>query len=127
MTLRIAVLGSTGSIGCSTLDVVAAHPDELAVVALVAGRNTALLAEQAARYQPALVSADLSLEREAFPPHTSILRGAEGLLAAATHPDGDLVVVATTGHVSIEPTIAALRAGKRIALANKETIVCAGE
>lgn len=127
MTVRIAILGSTGSIGCSTLDVVAAHPEELRVVALAAGRNAELLARQAAQYRPAFVSADIPLSREAFPESTEIGRGVDGLLAAATHPDVDLVVVATTGHVSIEPTLAALRAGKKVALANKETIVCAGE
>src|SRR5690349_17556014 len=123
MTVRIAILGSTGSIGCSTLDVVDAHPEKLRVVALAAGRNAELLAQQAARYRPALVSADISLSREVFPGATEIGQGADGLLAAVTHPDVDLVVVATTGHVSIEPTIAALRAGKKVALANKETIV----
>ncbi len=127
MTLRIAILGSTGSIGCSTLDVVEAHPERLRVVALAAGRNAELLAQQAARYRPVFVSADISLSRGAFPHKTEIGQGAEGLLTAATHPEVDLVVVATTGHVSIEPTLAALAAGKRVALANKETIVCAGE
>jgi 1-deoxy-D-xylulose-5-phosphate reductoisomerase len=127
MTLRIALLGSTGSIGCSTLDVVDAHPEKLSVVALAAGRNVDLLARQAARYHPALVSADVALAPGAMPDGTEVWQGMDGLLAAATHPDVDLVVVATSGHASIEPTLAALRAGKKIALANKESIVCAGE
>jgi 1-deoxy-D-xylulose-5-phosphate reductoisomerase len=127
MTVRIAILGSTGSIGCSTLDVVDAHPDELRVVALAAGRNSELLARQAARYRPAFVSADIPLAPAVLPERTEIGQGADGLLAAATRPDVDLVVVATTGHVSIGPTLAALGAGKKVALANKETIVCAGE
>lgn len=122
MPARIAILGSTGSIGRSTLEVVDAHPDKLAVVALAAGRNAALLHEQVARYRPSLVS--LEHPDAALP---SAVVGADGLMAAATHPDVDIVVVATSGHASIEPTLAALRAGKIVALANKETIVCAGE
>ncbi|MGI8857043.1 MAG: 1-deoxy-D-xylulose-5-phosphate reductoisomerase [Thermomicrobiales bacterium] len=127
MPLRLAILGSTGSIGQSTLEVVDAHPDKLQVVALAAGRNAALLREQTARYRPGLVSLDDGVAPEWRPAHTERLAGAEGLLAVATHPDADIVVVATSGHAAIEPTLAALRAGKVVALANKETIVCAGE
>ncbi len=127
MPLRLAILGSTGSIGRSTLEVVDAHPDRLRVVALAAGRNAALLREQTARYHPALVSLDDGVASEWRPIGTERLAGTEGLLAVATHPDADIVVVATSGHAAIEPTLAALRAGKVVALANKETIVCAGE
>ena len=133
--IRLAILGSTGSIGRSTLDVVAAHAHVrahsgapvLRVVALAAGRNADLLAQQAARFRPALVSADVPLDRAAFPDGMAVRQGAAGLMAAATHPDADLIVVATSGHASIAPTLAALDAGKKIALANKETVVCAGE
>lgn len=125
--IRLAILGSTGSIGRSTLDVVDAHADKLAVVALAAGRNAALLARQAARYRPAFISADVPLDRDGLPDGIAVMQGADGLMAVATHPDADLVVVATAGHASIAPTLAALAAGKQVAVANKETIVCAGE
>ncbi len=126
MSIRLAILGSTGSIGRSTLEVVDAHPDKLSVVALAAGRNAELLREQTARYHPTLVSLDTGSDHWRSE-GVERCAGAEGLHAAATHPDADIVVVATSGHASIEPTLAALRAGKIVALANKETIVCAGE
>ncbi len=127
--MKIALLGSTGSIGRSTLDVIDAHPDELTVVTLAAGRNIALLEAQIARYRPALVSVEHAADAAALTRTvgTGILSGDAGLMAAATHPDVDMVIVATSGHASIAPTIAALRAGKQVAMANKETIVCAGE
>lgn len=127
MPLRLAILGSTGSIGRSTLDVVDAHPDKLAVVALAAGRNAVLLRTQTARYRPTLVSLDEECATDWHPEGIERLSGIAGLCAAAMHPDADIVVVATSGHASIEPTLAALRAGKIVALANKEAIVCAGE
>lgn len=127
MPLRLAILGSTGSIGRSTLEVVDAHPDRLRVVALAAGRNAAVLREQTTRYRPNLVSLDDDAGADWRPAGIDRLAGADGLRAVATHPDADIVVVATTGHAAIEPTLAALRAGKIVALANKETIVCAGE
>lgn len=127
MPLRISILGSTGSIGRSTLEVVDAHPDRVQVVALAAGRNAALLREQTSRYRPALVSVDSGVDPDWQPVGVERLVGVDGLLAVATHPDADIVVVATSGHAAIEPTLAALRAGKIVALANKETIVCAGE
>jgi 1-deoxy-D-xylulose-5-phosphate reductoisomerase len=108
---RIAVLGSTGSIGTQTLEVLAAHPDLFEVVALAAGRNTTLLAEQAARFGLATTALDAS---------------AEDLAAIATRDDVDLVVVATGGIVSLGPVLAALAAGKVVATANKETLVAGG-
>ncbi len=127
--LRIALLGCTGSIGRSTLDVVEAHPDEVRVVALAAGRNLSLLNEQIARHRPTLVSVEREGDRAAIiaPEGADVCVGADGLMAAATYRDADVVVVATSGHASIAPTLAALDAGKIVALANKETIVCAGE
>jgi len=127
--LRIALLGSTGSIGRSTLDVIETHSDKVRVVALAAGRNLPLLNEQIARHHPALVSVAQAEDRGAViaSPGTTVMAEADGLMAAATHPDADIVVVATSGHASIAPTLAALDAGKIVALANKETIVCAGE
>ncbi|MHB8648288.1 MAG: 1-deoxy-D-xylulose-5-phosphate reductoisomerase [Thermomicrobiales bacterium] len=127
MPLRLAILGSTGSIGRSTLEVVDAHPERLAVVALAAGRNAPLLRAQTERYRPSLVSLGADSTDDWWPDGAERCTGAAGLRAAATHPDADIVVVATAGHAGIEPTLAALRAGKIVALANKETIVCAGE
>lgn len=117
--VRIAVLGSTGSIGTQTLDVVAAHPDRFRIVALAAARNEALLRDQADRFgvsQICLYNGKMD----------GALAGAEGLVELATRPDVDLVVVATTGAAGWEPTLAAIQAGKQVALANKEALVMAG-
>ncbi len=127
MPIRLAILGSTGSIGRSTLEVVDAHPDELSVVALAAGRNAASLRAQTERYRPTLVSLDDDSATDWRPDGVERFVGTAGLHAAATHPDADIIIVATSGHASIEPTLAALRAGKIVALANKEAIVCAGD
>ncbi|MGH2514624.1 MAG: 1-deoxy-D-xylulose-5-phosphate reductoisomerase [Ktedonobacterales bacterium] len=126
---RIAVLGSTGSIGRQTLDVVRAYPDRIQVVALAAHGSIESLAEQVREFQPALVvlTTDDAAVREkarALLPGASF--GLEGLTEAATHPDVETVVTATSGLVGVEPTLAAIRAGKTIALANKETLVMAG-
>lgn len=126
---RIAVLGSTGSIGRQTLDVARAYPDRFEVVALAARSNVALLAEQAREFQPRLVACSaeepaLNAQIEALLP--GCLRGVASLTTVATHPDVDLVVAATSGLVGVPPTLAAIRAGKTIALANKETLVMAG-
>lgn len=132
MTCRLAILGSTGSVGRSTLEVVDRHPDRLAVAVLAAGRNIPLLLEQARRYRPRLISLDreedLSLVRPlAGELGADLLCGAAGLVAAATHGDADLVVSAVVGGAGLAPTVAAVRQGKRVALANKESLVMAGE
>jgi 1-deoxy-D-xylulose-5-phosphate reductoisomerase len=109
---RVAVLGSTGSIGTQALDVLARHPEAFDVVALAAGRNGDLLAEQAARHHPvvsALIGDDL-----------------DRLAELATRDDVDVVVVASGGIVSLRPVLAALDAGKVVATANKETLVAGG-
>jgi 1-deoxy-D-xylulose-5-phosphate reductoisomerase len=126
---RLVILGSTGSIGRQTLEVVAARPDQFAVVGLAArGGNLALLNEQIRQFAPAAVALDGDVQPGAIAlPDSQILHGADGLLALATLPDADLIVIATSGHAAIRPTLAAIAAGKAIALANKETIVCAGE
>src|SRR5688572_2847653 len=110
--LRVAVLGSTGSIGRQTLDVLAAHPTRFEVVALAAGRNATLLAEQADRFRP----------REAVVAGDDWAR----LEAIASGDDVDVVVVATGGLVSLRAVMAALRAGRVVATANKETLVAGG-
>jgi 1-deoxy-D-xylulose-5-phosphate reductoisomerase len=129
---HVAILGSTGSIGTSALAVVDAHPDRLRVVALAAGANAEGLAAQIARYRPrvvalaggaagALAATGVSLDGAA------IHDGVAGLIAVATHPDADIVLCATSGTAALEAVLAAIDAGKTIALANKEVLVMAGE
>ena len=126
---RIALLGSTGSIGRQTLDVVRHFPEHFHIVALAARSNIELLAEQVREFSPALVactaeSAEIAqAAREALP---GVVTGEQGLFEVATHHDADVVVAATSGLVGLGPTLAAIRAGKMIALANKETLVMAG-
>lgn len=130
MSRRIALLGSTGSIGTMTLDVVAAHPDEFQIVAMAAGRNVELLMEQIAVCRPQLVSVETeegaAQIRSRFGSTVEVLVGSEGLVACATHPDADLVLTAVVGAAGLLPTLEALKAGKDIALANKESLITAG-
>jgi 1-deoxy-D-xylulose-5-phosphate reductoisomerase len=121
--IGIALLGSTGSIGTQTLDVIRAHRDRFEVVALAAGRRSAELAEQLREFRPKLIVSGGDLEFEG----QKALPSPTGLLDAALHPDVDIVVIATSGHDAIPATIEALKAGKVVALANKEAIVCAGD
>jgi 1-deoxy-D-xylulose-5-phosphate reductoisomerase len=130
---RIAVLGSTGSIGQSALEVVAAHADRLSIVALAAGENASLLADQVNRFRPRAVGVATDTAREELStrvngvPDVEILAvGREGLIAAATHPDVDLVLCASSGTAGLEAALAAIDAGKTLALANKEVLVMAG-
>jgi 1-deoxy-D-xylulose-5-phosphate reductoisomerase len=132
----ISILGSTGSIGCNTLRVVESFGEEMfRVVALGAGRNVLKLAEQVARYRPRLVSVETEECAEELRAHLHgrdveaprIVLGEAGLIEIATHEDADCVVSATVGAVGFVPTLRALEAGKRVALANKETLVMAGE
>jgi 1-deoxy-D-xylulose-5-phosphate reductoisomerase len=125
--LGVSLLGSTGSIGRQTLDVVEQHPDRLKVVALAAGAKLDLLAAQIERHKPDLVAVDADPEicKERLQ-RRQIMFGQDGLIAAATHVEADIVVVATSGHAAIIPTARAIEARKAVALANKETIVCAG-
>ncbi len=127
---RLVILGSTGSIGRQALEVVDEHPEHFEVVALAAGRSAALLAEQAARVQPRLVcladDAVASAEALARGPW-ELLRGEAGLVTLATLAEADLVLVATSGCVGLPATLAAVEAGKDVALANKESLVIAGE
>ncbi len=125
--LGVALLGSTGSIGRQAVDVLAAHPDRFRVVALAAGRQAGLLAEQAERLRPAVVAlADGAAAGLDLPPGTTLVRGATALDDLATRPDVDLVVIGTGGVVSLGPVLAALAAGKVVATANKETLVAGG-
>ena len=124
----MALLGSTGSIGRQTVEVLAAHPDAFTVVALAAGSNAGLLAEQAGRLRPLAVALgdEAALAGLDLPPDTARIGGQDALEVLATRDDVDLVIVATGGVVSLRPVLAALRAGKVVATANKETLVAGG-
>jgi 1-deoxy-D-xylulose-5-phosphate reductoisomerase len=129
----LAVLGSTGSIGCSALDVAAAMPDRFRVVALAAGRSVERLAEQVVRHRPDLVSVserpDADRLSSALPAGVKprIVWGRDGLEEVAAHPSADVVVGGLVGALGLRSAFAAAVAGKRLALANKETLVVAGE
>jgi 1-deoxy-D-xylulose-5-phosphate reductoisomerase len=125
--IGVAVLGSTGSIGRQTLDVISRLPERFRVVALAAGTNHELLATQVRLFRPDVIACDDFDVAAGDFDEIACLSGRDGLIAAATHPDAEIVVVATSGHAAIVPTYRAVEAGKTIALANKETIVCAGE
>ena len=125
----VAVLGSTGSVGTQTIDVIRRHPDRFRVVSLAARDASPLLREQVERVRPdcvALTQPTTAAARH-LPSSSRIVTGSDALVVAATLPDVDIVVTATSGHAAIPPTHAAVLAGKTIALANKETLVCAGD
>lgn len=135
MNRRIAILGSTGSIGRSTLSVVESYPDRFQIVALAAGSNVDAALEQAVRWKPRV----LSVAREADADHLrqalrakgleqiDVVFGAAGAVRVSTHPDVDFVVSAIVGVAGLEATYEAVRAGKVLGLANKECLVAAGE
>src|SRR6266404_1977462 len=132
----LAILGSTGSIGCNTFRVLEAlGPEKFRVVALAAGRNVPKLVEQISRHEPKLVSVEDDAVRDRLITDLlkcqlkvpQIVTGQDGLVRVATHPEADCIVSATVGAVGFVPTLRALEAGKRVALANKETLVMAGE
>jgi len=129
---NLAILGSTGSIGTSALEIVAAHPDRFRVSALTGNSNLNLLADQVRRFSPIRVAvpdeerAAQLKQRLATSHGTEILFGAEGLTACASGAETDLVISAIVGSAGLIPTLAAIEAGKDVALANKETLVAAG-
>ncbi|RSK35519.1 1-deoxy-D-xylulose-5-phosphate reductoisomerase [Hymenobacter metallilatus] len=130
---RVSLLGSTGSIGTQALDVVRAQPGRFQVTALSAQSNAALLIAQAREFRPAAVvigeESKYQQVREALAaqPETEVLAGAAALTEVAARPDTDVVLTAMVGYAGLLPTVAAIRAGKDIALANKETLVVAGQ
>lgn len=130
---RLSVLGSTGSIGCNTLKIVQKFPDRFQIVSLAAKTNVALLAQQIEQFKPNLAvmydKKHAELLRQAIPKKqpVQILFGLEGYLKAASQNDADIVVTAFVGAAGLLPTLEAIEAGKHIALANKETLVMAGE
>lgn len=126
----ISILGSTGSIGTQTLDVIRQHADQFKVVALTAGRNVELLIEQIHEFDPVFVSVEnielVNQIRHRIPKHIIIGYGEKGLVDAATIEHADIVVTAIVGSRGLSATLAAIDMGKKIALANKETLVTAG-
>ena len=128
---KISLLGSTGSIGTQTLDVVRRYREDFQVTALAAATNIDRLEEQIREFRPkmaAVFDADkaLELKRRMEDLPVEVVSGMEGLMAAATEESADIVLTAVVGMIGIRPTIAAIEAGKDIALANKETLVTAG-
>ena len=131
MVKCVSILGSTGSIGRQSLDVIE-NLKEIQVAALTAGTNVQLMAQQCRQFHPQLAvmateQAAGELKEALAGELTRIAWGEEGLIEAATIPEADCVITAVVGMVGLKPTLAAIRAGKRIGLANKETLVCAGE
>ena len=119
---QVAVLGSTGSIGRQTLEVISALPNHIRIIGLAAGKNTELLAEQINQFQPRFVHFQ---DKESY-----LLKAGYEFLSLeemASHPDVDTVVIATSGKWGLKSTLAAVKAGKRVALANKESLVMAGD
>ncbi len=128
---QLSILGSTGSIGVSTLEIIAAYPERFRVVALTAGKNLELFVRQIRQFSPRIAAVaspeDIPQLREMCSGlDVEILGGVDGLIAAATADETDMVVAAIVGAAGLAPTAAAVRAGKDIALANKETLVTAG-
>ena len=128
---NIAILGSTGSIGTQTLDIVDGSDGELNVVALSAGRNIKLIEEQTRKYRPGLIcvhneddAAELAVRLKDI--DVKIVHGMDGLIEVASYPKSDMLVTAIVGMVGLRPTIAAIKAKKTICLANQETLVTAG-
>ena len=117
---KLAILGSTGSIGQQALDIIMDFPDKFRIVGLAGGKNTSLFAKQISQFQPKLVYSQLKFS---LPDKTKF----SSMEEMATHPDVDVVIIATSGKTGLAPTLAAIRSGKKIALANKEVLVMAGE
>lgn len=128
---NVVVLGSTGSIGTSTLKVASDMPDQIRLIALAAGNNTKLLQEQAKQYRPQALSvldpAKANDLQQALGGSTPVYSGTEGLVKLATLPEADIVLIAIVGTAGLHPALAAIRAGKDIAIASKEILVMAGE
>ncbi|RDY02900.1 1-deoxy-D-xylulose 5-phosphate reductoisomerase, chloroplastic, partial [Mucuna pruriens] len=129
----ISIVGCTGSIGTQTLDIVAENPDKFKVVALAAGSNVTLLADQVKRFKPQLVSvrnesliAELEEALHDVEQKPEIIPGEQGIIEVARHPDAVSVVTGIVGCAGLKPTVAAIEAGKDIALANKETLIAGG-
>ncbi len=125
--LKVVILGSTGSIGTSALELCRRYPDKLEPVALSAGRNARLLADQVREFMPRYaVLADEAECEIRFPSGVEVLRGKDALCRIAALPEADVILASILGIACLEPVLAALRAGRKVALANKESVVCGG-
>jgi 1-deoxy-D-xylulose-5-phosphate reductoisomerase len=128
---KVVLLGSTGSIGTSTIKVADDLPDRIRLVGLAAGNNVELLLEQTRKHQPEAVcisdAKKARIARDALGTATNVYCGAEGLIKLATLPSADIVLIAIVGTAGLQPALAAIRAGKDIAVASKEILVMAGE
>jgi 1-deoxy-D-xylulose-5-phosphate reductoisomerase len=132
---KIAILGSTGSIGRSTLDIIHTYPERFAVVSLAAGRNVDAVYEQAKRWKPRVISLASEVDAEKLRSRLQrdglseieVVHGAAGVVQVATHPEADFVISAIVGVAGLEATYQAVKAGKTVGLANKECMVTAGE
>ncbi|AGA70006.1 1-deoxy-D-xylulose 5-phosphate reductoisomerase [Desulfitobacterium dichloroeliminans LMG P-21439] len=129
---RLTILGSTGSIGTQTLDIVRQNPGKFEVYALAAGRNAEEVERQARQFKPRVIGlmddkAARELKQRVADLDVEVVQGMEGLLRSVTDEAPDTIVTAISGRIGLEPTLAALQAGKDIALANKETLVAGGE
>ncbi len=128
---NVVLLGCTGSIGTSTIKVADDLPDRIRLVGLAAGNNLQLLVEQTRKHQPAAISIThpekAKAARDLFGKSTEVHCGAEGLIKLATLPSADIVLIAIVGTAGLQPALAAIRAGKDIAVASKEILVMAGE
>ena len=129
----ITLLGSTGSIGTQTLDIVAQYPDQFRIVGLAAGRNITLLAQQIRQFRPQIVAlsdssqlTELKAAIADIEPQPILLTGDAGVVEVARYGDSEAVVTGIVGCAGLLPTIAAIEAGKDIALANKETLIAGG-
>ena len=132
MPERIALLGSTGSIGTQSLDIISKYPEKFAVEILIAGNNIDLLIYQAHKYQPdSVVIANpdhyLKLKESLHNTNIKVYAGNEAIEQVVTSSNVDVVIASIVGYSGVRPTISAIKAGKKIALANKETLVVAGE
>ena len=131
---KISLLGSTGSIGTQTLDIAEEHPDKFEIVALSAGRNLDVMAEQIKKFKPKMVSISdggdveklKGMIKDMDGPQPEILFGPDGMVEVARHPDVDSTVTGIVGCAGLPPTVAAIEAGKNICLANKETLIAGG-
>ncbi len=121
---QISVLGCTGSIGRQALDVIASHPEEMALFGIAANTNTTALIEQASTYRPRVVASEAELDASLLPDGVTVFSGAGATARLAAMAEADVVVNGVSGFAALAPLIASLKAGKRIALANKESIVC---
>src|SRR5215467_14604970 len=128
---NVVLLGSTGSIGTSTIKVAEDLPDHIRLLGLAAGNNVELLLEQSRKHQPQTICFGDPLKakelRKCLGSSTDVFSGAEGLLRLATLPGADVVLIAIVGTAGLQPALAAIRAGKDIAVASKEILVMAGE